>query len=192
MATPKEGFNAYAQCWNNPPAKGEDGGLDETGSCLSSERILGDINKFSVALNDIWDADGAVVIENNKHVKRNGHRADDSRELTKKFWGGKRIKQVNAKDKYWIHVDAKVAWDGLIMKAEKLTKIKREKCGEVKVQTAMEETPQEDCAFDDECVNVDCIDLSGDCGDDHDEIEMPDLTEDFQECLDPDAYENYI
>ena len=193
MATPKEGVHAYARCWNNPPVKGKDGVLDKKGSCLSSKRILGDINKFSDALNDIWVVEGAVVDQNNKHVKRSGHRAEQSRELTKKFWGGKQIKQVNQKDKHWIHVDAQVAWDGLIEKAEKLTMVKMEKLGEMKSsKIAMNGTSKEDCAFDDECVNFDCIKLGADCADKHEEIKVPHLEDDAQQCLDPDAYANLI
>ena len=47
-----------------------------------------------------------------------------------------------------------------------------------------------DCQFDTECVDLDLIDLSaGESGsEDQIEIEMPELEENDQECLDPDAY----
>ena len=217
MATPAEGFSAYSRCWNNPPVGGDSKGLvnnsqHDHGS-PSNERILADIKKFEEALMGIWKADGTVVKENNKHVKREGHRAEESRELTRKFWGGKRIKQVNARDKYWIHSDARVAWDGLIDLAKKLTKIKLEKlehkpkstedidrCEDKKPEghskterhnsNEMKSQKDLDCQFDTECVDLDLINLSAGESDSEDQIKikMPEMEENDQECLDPDAY----
>ena len=98
---------------------------------------------------------------------------------------------------------ARIAWDGLIEKAEKLTKIKLEKAAVKKSANVCKGEQHEseekvhhqkidgDCNFDgDCCVDTKLVDLSQpeNLCDDRFEIETPELEENQQECQDPDAY----
>lgn len=93
MARPKMGLFAYRRVWNNPPVEGHnDGAVPNTNSCSSSgcpssRQIVQDINKFLVALVDIIEAEGAIIIKKGS-VRRHGHRAAEAREVTKKICGG--------------------------------------------------------------------------------------------------------